>query len=169
MSSHRFVSDRSGNAGAELALLLPLLLVLLFVGLEAGHFIWTQHKLAEAVRNGARYASRLDIDEFCPTFSTLARDRIVLVTRTGQLDDSAAKPLVPGWTSGEVTVTVTCDAFVKTGIFADMSDGTKGPLITVMAKDVPYPSLFHELGAVELDRTKPLKLGAKASAAVIGL
>lgn len=169
MTGRPFLSDRSGNAGAELALLLPLLLVLLFVGLEAGHFIWTQHKLAEAVRNGARYASRLDIGEFCPTFSTLARDRIVLVTRTGQLNDSAAKPLVPGWTADEVTVTVTCDAFVKTGIYADMSDGTKGPLVTVAAKDVPYPSLFHELGAVEMDSAQPLKLGAKSSAAVIGL
>ena len=169
MSGQPFLSDRSGNAGAELALILPLLLLLLFVGLEAGHFIWTQHKLAEAVRNGARYAARLDIAEVCPTFGSTVRDRIALVTRTGQLADTAAKPLVPGWTDAEVSVTITCDAFVKTGIYADMSDGTRGPLVTVEAKDVPYPSLFHALGAVELDPAKPLKLSARASAAVIGL
>ncbi|MDE2620103.1 MAG: pilus assembly protein [Sphingomonadales bacterium] len=169
MSGPPFISDRSGNAGAEFALLLPLLLVLLFVGLEAGHFIWTQHKLAEAVRNGARYASRLDLAEVCPTFGSTVRDRVALVTRTGQLTDAAAKPLVPGWTDAEVSVTVTCDAFVRTGIYADMSDGTRGPLVTVEARNVPYPSLFHALGAVELDPTAPLKLSARASAAVIGL
>ncbi|MFC3174035.1 TadE/TadG family type IV pilus assembly protein [Novosphingobium bradum] len=165
----RISGANGGNAGAELALILPLLLVLLFAGLEAGNFIWTQHKLVEAVRDGARYASRLDLADFCPAFAPAVQDRIKLITRTGQLADAAARPVVPGWTADMVTVTVTCDAFVKTGIYADMSDGTKGPIVVVAAANVPYSSLFHVLGAIEPDRTRPVLMGARSSAAVIGL
>ena len=42
--------DQTGAAAVEMVLLVPLLLVLLFGGLEAGHFIWTEHKLIEGVR-----------------------------------------------------------------------------------------------------------------------
>ena len=152
---------------------LPLLLLLLFGGFEGGHFIWTQHKLTEAVRNGVRYASRLDIDSVCPTMDTATRDRIALVTRTGQLANSSARPLVPGWTSDEVAVTVNCGQFVSTGIYSELGsefgDDEKGPLVIVEAKNVAYPSLFLQWGVIVPMSTEPVKMSAYASAAVTGI
>ena len=169
MSRHRILSDQRGASAAELALILPLLLLLLFGGLEAGHFIWTQHKLTEAVRDGARYASRLDAQTFCPSLNTVARDRIMLLTRTGQLENAAAKSLVPGWEKEKVVVTPFCDKFVDTGIYADLANGEKGPIVIVEARNVNYPSLFFHTGVIVPLTNGPLSRNAKASAAVIGL
>ena len=36
----RFLSDTRGAAAVEMALMLPLLLALLFVGFEGGYFLW---------------------------------------------------------------------------------------------------------------------------------
>jgi Flp pilus assembly protein TadG len=57
----RFARNTAASASVEFALMVPMLVVLLFGGAEAGHFVWTQHKLVEAVRDGARYASRLPV------------------------------------------------------------------------------------------------------------
>lgn len=154
---------RSGVAAFELALLLPLALILLFGGFEAGHFIWTQHKLTEAVRNGARYASRLPVEDLCGDAAATAVGNIKRVTRTGQLANASARPHIPGWTDGQVSVTIACEGFVDTGIYSDL--GTAGPLVTVEAEGVPYPSLFGTLGVIDPDIT----MTARSSAAVIGL
>jgi len=169
MTRPRTRSGQKGAAATEFALWLPLLLLLLFGGFEAGHFIWTQHKLTEAVRNGVRYASRLDIAAVCPAMDNATRDRIALVTRTGQLANTSARALVPGWTSGEVVVTVNCGQFVSTGIYTELGDGQKGPLVVVEAKNVAYPSLFLQWGVIVPMSTEPVRMSARASAAVIGI
>lgn len=136
MNRQRILSGQHGAAATEFAMWLPLLLLLLFGGFEGGHFIWTQHKLTEAVRNGVRYASRLDITSVCPTMDATTRDKIALITRTGQLENSSARPVVPGWTSDEVIVTVNCGQFVSTGIYTELGNGQKGPLVIVEASNV---------------------------------
>lgn len=61
----RFTRNRVGTAATEFALTLPLMLALIFGSMEAGHFFWTQHKIVKSVRDGARFASRLDIERLC--------------------------------------------------------------------------------------------------------
>lgn len=61
----RFFRDERGSPSVEMVLVLPFLLVLLFGGFEAGNFVWTQHKLTMAVRDGARFAARMPVDKFC--------------------------------------------------------------------------------------------------------
>lgn len=173
----RFLQAQSGTASTEFALLLPMLIVLMFGGSEAGHFVWTQHKLAEAVRDGARYAARTQISDFCEganeVMTTDQENLIKLITRTGQLNDSAARPVVPGWTDAQVTVTVSCDvaSLGSEGIYAALGDndanGTTdaGPVVTVSATGVSYPSLFNSLGILN----RSIRLSAKSSAAVIGI
>lgn len=176
----RFALGTSGSAGAEFALILPMLVILLFGGAEAGHFVWTQHKLTEAVRDGARYASRLPVagdngvcDGDTVTISTEQLDNVILLTRTGQLNNTSARPVVAGWTAAQVNVSVDCDAdnFVNTGIYTDLGDtdgsGTAdaGPLVTVVATGVAYPTLFNGLAGLGTGIT----LSAKSNAAVIGI
>lgn len=163
----RFAFDRSGTAGVEMALVLPFLLVLMFAGLEAGHFFWTEHKLVKAVRDGARYASRLEVGSLCDGATAVldsgTEDDIQLLTRTGQITDTAATPTVPGWSADAVVVTVSCQAFVSDGIYNDL--GGAGPIVTVASGSVPYPSIFGQLGLL----TTSLNLSAKSSAAVTGI
>lgn len=149
-------SDR-GSAAAEFALTLPMMLILLFGGMEAGHFVWTQHKLAEAVRDGARYAARIPIREVCQgtneVMSSEIENRIKLLTRTGQVVNADASPRVPNWSDDEVVVEPNCDntTWVDTGIYAEYEaayPGAKGPVIVVAAQNVAYPWMFGALGSL---------------------
>ena len=165
-----FLANTRATASVEFALLVPLLIILLFGGTEAGHFVWSQHKLAEAVRDGARYAARLPIngseglcDGATSTISTEMVDRVKLITRTGQLADTAARPVVPGWTEAQVSVVVSCESFVDTGIYTDLN--AAGPIVTVSATNVTYPSMFNALGGL----SRSISLNARSNAAVIGL
>ena len=166
MTLRAFLSDPTGASATELALMLPLLLVLMFVGVEGGHIIWTQHKLTEAVRDGARFASRLPVDAYCisgsPVTSPGTIAEIKRVTRTGQLATDGAVA-VPGWSEDEVAVEVACAAFVNTGIYRDLD--TAGPIVTVRAHSVSYPSLFGRLGVID----PTITMTARSSAPVIGL
>jgi hypothetical protein len=152
-----------------MALILPFLLALLFGGFEAGNFIWTHHKLVTGVRDGARFASRMDVQEVCNGATAVMpaqmRDRIILLTRTGQIDDINARPRVPGWEPGQVSVDVDCQAFAATGIYENL--GEAGPVVTVEAVGVPYRSLFGRLGIIEADGAA--RMTARSSAAVIGI
>jgi Flp pilus assembly protein TadG len=163
----RFFLDRRGTAGAEMALVLPFLLVLMFGSFEAGHFFWTEHKLVKAVRDGARYASRLNVGDLCngatANMSSDTEHNIKLITTTGQLADDDARPLVPGWTADEVQVTISCQSFLNTGIYTDL--GAAGPIVTVSTGTVAYPSFFQQLGVID----STFNMGAKASAAVTGI
>ena len=147
---------RRGSASVEFALVLPLLLILLFGGMEAGHFVWTQHKLAEAVRDGSRYAARLPLTELCDgnteVMTNETRDNIILMTRTGQVANASARPKVPGWAADHVDVDPNCGQYVTTGFYAAYAadfEGAGGPVVVVSTSDVPYPSMFNALGIID--------------------
>lgn len=167
MNTHRILACESGAAAAEMVLVLPMLLALMFGGFEAGNFVWTQHKLVEGVRDGARYAARMNINDVCGGDSTATQAKVRLITRTGQVANASAPPRVPGWADNLVTVTFNCNAFVSTGIYTDLGDtaGPAGPIVTVAATNVPYPSLFQRLGYLD----GSIRLSAKSNAAVTGL
>ena len=82
MTRRSFFANETGAVAAEMALVTPMLIVLMFAGFEAGHFLWSEHKAVEGVRAGVRYASRLPLTEVCPT--------------------------APGGTTGSRRVTTTC-------------------------------------------------------------
>lgn len=162
----RFLLDRKASAATEFALSLPMMLALLFGGMEAGHFFWTEHKLVKSVRDGARYATRLDVNSLCngstSIISTDLEDDIKNITVTGRIDGGGA-PKVPGWTAADVQVTVGCEAFVDTGIYTDL--GAAGPLVTVSSGAVSYPSILNGLGVIN----DTVQISAESSAAVAGI
>jgi hypothetical protein len=52
----RLLNDRNGASGAEFAIVLPLLLLLLFGIIDGGRWLWTYNRAAKATQMGARLA-----------------------------------------------------------------------------------------------------------------
>lgn len=148
-----------------MALVLPMLIILMFGGMEGGYYLWSEHKVLKAVRDGARYASRQAFDKFdCAggTVSDPAKTNIQNLTRTGRTDTSGS-PKVPNWTANStVVVTVACDPAKNTGLYSEMPNGA--PIVRVSA-NFAYPSLFFNLGFA----ASSLSLRASSQAAVMGL
>ena len=51
-------SDSRASVAVEMALVVPLLITLMFGGLEGAYYLWNEHIAIKAVRDGARFASR---------------------------------------------------------------------------------------------------------------
>lgn len=161
----RFLRDERGGPAAEMALLLPMLMALLFGGMEGAYYFWSEHRVVKAVRDGARYAGRQSIDQFNCTNNTVVTatgTAIRNITRTGTLDASGAN-VIPGWEDADTTVNVSgCDTTTATGLFAGQANGA---VRVVVSADVPYRSLFSNLGIT----TSTLRLRASQQAVVMGL
>ena len=158
-----FLRDTRGAAAAEMALMIPLLLTLMFVGFEAGHYFYTEHKVIKAVREGARYAGRQPWGFINCTdpIDAAAESRIKQVTLTGTLTGTV--PRVPGMTLDSITVKRGCaNAYEGLGIFKGTADGA--PLVLVEARTA-YPSLFEQLGLLK----SSIDVQASAQAVVSGI
>ena len=171
--------DRRGVAAAEMALVAPLLIILMFGSVELGNYFLTEHAVVKQVRDGARYGSRLTLadDYTCAAGTDLstifksasAGTDIVNVTRTGSVDGTATGRFGNAfWTTcpgsaAPVTVNIRCvDKDSYGGIYSTL-DGDI-PVLTVSA-NVAYPSL---LGAIGFDASG-LCLRAESESAVYGL
>ena len=173
---HKLNSDRRGAAAAEMAMVLPLLLLLMFGSFEAGRFFLDEHVVLKAVRDGARYASRQNFSNYtCPsTVNAAAEASIRNVVRYGKQTVALGdQPRLPYWgatNSGgaqTVTVTLTCpttlDGTAETnkGIYQTRADM---PRVTVHAT-VQYNPLF---GLLNLG-SGSFNLTAESQSAVMGL
>lgn len=157
-----FIRDRSGTAGAEMALMVPLLLIMLFGSFEAANYFYTEQKVIKAVREGARYAGRLPFASYtCPAgIDGTAVAQIRQVTRTGTLSGQPA--LISGWADSDVTVSLTCTAVADSRVFS--GNGGNAPIVQVSAV-VAYPSLFAALGLIDSQAS----VRASAEAVVNGI
>jgi Flp pilus assembly protein TadG len=156
-----FLRDRSGVAAAEMALVTPLLVVLLFGTFESGNYFWNEHIVIKGVRDGARFAGRQSFGNVdCAGINGPTAQAIKNLTRTGQASGGTAR--LSGWTDSQVTVTVSCDAGTTTGIYTGHAGGA--PRVTV-STTVPYTSLFGTVGF----NTSGLSLSASAESAVMGI
>ena len=163
--SRSLISCNSGAAGAEMALVAPLLVIIMFGAFEAGNFFWNQHIVTNAVREGARYAGRRPLTDYpgCTPKPSVVDDTRN-VTRTGLV--SGGTPRIADWTDPEtVTVLPTvppCNALFSGGIYTNNPGGA--PVVIVTAT-VPYNGgLFGVLGF----DTTGLSLKASAQASVMG-
>lgn len=166
----RLLRDRSGAAAAEMALILPLALALIFTMFEGANYLWCEHLVVKGVRDGARYAGRLDFNNYLTSsggtyscgggsLSGATLTQIQNLTRTGQL--AGGTPRISGWVNGNVTVSFDCAS--STGGLYDGLSGT-APRVTVSTV-VTYPSLFSAFGFT----AATLKIAAKAQSPVMGL
>jgi Flp pilus assembly protein TadG len=159
-----FVRREDGAAAAELALMLPLLVIMLFGSIELSYYFYQQHQVVKGVRDGARYASRQSFTKInCAsgvdgTVATAIKE----VTRTGRPSGGTAR--VPGWVDGDITVAMDCPASgseVTTGIYTGEANA---PVVKITAR-VNYTSLFDGVGIL----TDSYHLNATQEAAVMGI
>jgi len=172
-------ANRSGSAAVEMALVLPMLLVLMFGSFDVGNYFLSEHVVQKAVRDAARYAARLPMTNYpsctVPAGGT-AETQTRRVARTGDPDgdydnNGTADQRLIGWTNDNMaTVTINCGvagSFNNGGVYKDFPTvgGVAGaaPVITVQAT-VPYKTFFGVLGL----GASTVNLYAQSQAAVIG-
>ncbi|WP_246604786.1 TadE/TadG family type IV pilus assembly protein [Aquisediminimonas sediminicola] len=180
-------SDRTGTAGAEMALVTPLLMIIMFGAFDLGNYFYSQHVVVKAVRDGARYAARQGFGHYsCPTGSATGtvvdaagvtaatlQTNVSDVTRTGKLHpvatDSKDSPRLAYWTTTydspntAVNLAVKCTPITNySGIYKGAPGGV--PTVRVSA-DVKYQSLFNTIGF----NATTLYMRAESEAAVMGL
>jgi len=94
----RFVSDDSGTQILELAIVLPVMLMLLGGVAEFSRFFYTYTTLTNAVRGGARHACKW---EKGASWTVPETQRMVVY---GDFNDTSKGPILPGLTTGNVQV-----------------------------------------------------------------
>lgn len=159
----RLAADRAGSSAAEMALVMPLLLVLMFGTFELGYYFLSEHVVQKSVRDAARYAARLPLASY-PSCTVPADTETLIrnVARTGLPDGTVSR--LAGWTNDPTytTVTVNCTPTgTYTGIYVAFPTGV--PVVTVTAS-VPYPTLFGTIGL----GVPSLQLNAASQSAVYG-
>lgn len=153
-------------AAAEMAIVTPMLIILMFGSFELGNYFLSEHVVAKAVRDGARYAARRSFTDFsCPsTVASDVVDKTRNVTRTGQVASGGTARLVNWTTATTVSVTMSCTAIASgnyAGIYKGMSNVPKVKVSAI----VPYRSLFNNLGFT----SSTLNLVSESEATVQGL
>ena len=178
--------NSSAAAAAELALVLPMMLGLMFGSLELGNLFLDEHALSKQVRDGARFGARLELasDFDCSADPATvfedgagAESQIINVTKEGVTSGSGK----PRWTNywsrncsgGAPTIDVSIRCVAKdqidkddtghTGIYSSLA-GDEIPVVQVSGA-VKYRSV---LAAIGFDATN-VCLRAQSEAAVAGL
>lgn len=167
--------DRSGNAAVEFVLVLPILTGILFGATELGNYFYNEHILVKAVRDGARFAARQNLNSFTNCASTTASDLGSIYTDTRALVRqgvlSGGSDRLIRWSDSGFRMSVTCTTSAGGtalgGFYNGVTDsaGTKigAPIVTVTAQ-VPYQSVLQTLGLTNTS----YNLNATQQAAVIG-
>ena len=162
----RLLNDTRGAAAAEMALILPLSILLLFTGFEAGHYYYQQHQVVKALRDGARYAARQSFDDInCRSgggsINGTVASNIRTLTRTGSLSGTVSR--ISNWADSDITISVSCPTTTEsqTGIF---DAGEPAPQVNI-STSFNYDSLFNGLGVI----TDSASIAGSQQATVMGI
>lgn len=161
------VRSTRGAAAVEMALVLPLLLVIMMGSFELGNYFMSEHKLIKAVRDGARFAGRQAFASFPCATNTIDSTTVTNtknVIRTGLYSGGSSR--IVNWTNAQISMTMACTNSVggttPLGIYRGSASGA--PVVTVSAS-VPYTPVLASYGF----RGTGLSLNASQQAAVMGL
>ena len=97
-NARRLLRRQRGSQLAEVAIVLPILLVLLGGAAEFGRFFYTYATLTNAVRAGARHACKWERNA-----SWVTPETTTLVVY-GDYSDTSHGPILPGLTTGNVVI-----------------------------------------------------------------
>ena len=169
----RFVQDTRGVAAVEMVMLMPVSVLMLFITMEAGHYLYVEHALIQNLRAAARFGGRQSLvafnctgvlgDTALPTSGTLGTigTNIKTLARFGELSPATgAVPPIKTWDAAEVSIVYGCTANTK-GIYKTLA---YAPYVKVYGTP-EYPTLFGSMTGF----TGALRLYAKQQAVVVGL
>ncbi len=169
----RFWRDNRGVAAVEMVLLMPVSVLMLFIGMEAGHFLYIEHVLIQDLRDAARFGGRQPLSAFACTgtlgdtampnsgaLGTISTN-MTNVARFGLLaPDNGQKPTIRTWDAAEVAIYYGCTA-KTTGIYLN---NNFAPYVKVYGTP-DYPTLFGSLTGFLNTR----RMYAREQAVVVGL
>lgn len=95
----RFARRERGSQLVEIAITLPIIIMLMGAGAEFGRFFYTYTTLTNAARQGARHASKWEIGSSWTVPET--KNMVVY----GDYSDTSDGPILPGLTTANVQVT----------------------------------------------------------------
>lgn len=95
----RFFRREKGSQIVELAIALPIMLILLAGATEFARFFYTYATLTNAVRAGARHACKWKVDE---PWTFPETSKLVVY---GDYSDTSQGPILPGLTTSNVVIT----------------------------------------------------------------
>lgn len=175
-ASKVLANDRSGAAAAEMAMVLPLLLVLMFGSFEVARYFLDEHVVLKAVRDGARFASRQGFANYpCP--STVVDPTVEANTRNlvryGKVTPGVQdQPRLGYWNATvaggapSITVTLTCPS--KTVGTETLSGLYTGPTTTVPVVTVHAIVEFRPMFGALTMGDRIVRLTAESQATVMG-
>ena len=139
-----------GQVLVEFALVSPLILALLFGGIQFGYAFYTYNNLAKAVSDGARYASMHTYFGLCttscnsdPAFVTAVQN---VVLYGNPIPSGSPNPVVYNLASGNVTVTVAAVNNVPTTVTVGITGYSMSlPLSSVTLTNKPA-AMFPYVG-----------------------
>lgn len=164
--AQRLMRDRRASAAAELALVMPLLLIIMLGSFELGNYFFNEHILVKAVRDGARFASRQGFTLYpdCSTVDAGVQAATQNVVMNGYLSGGTA--LTPNIEASDITITTSCSSAAggqnMLGIYRGKTTGAQ--IVTVSAT-VDYRSVLGSFGFSGIG----LHLNAAEQAAVAGI
>ena len=160
------LSDRGGSAAAEMALVLPLLMVILFGCLELGNYFMNEHRLVKAVRDGARFAARQDFTNY-PSCSGDVAEPALSDTKNVVMNGvmSGGSIITPNIQLSDISVTTACATSAGGQTMAGIYTGrTTGAQIVTVSANVNYQPVLAIAGFTGISLT----LNAASQAAVSG-
>jgi Flp pilus assembly protein TadG len=173
----RLLRDKRGNAAVEMALVMPLLLVILFGSVELGNYFMDEHTLVKAVRDGSRFAARQSFTNYTAC-SGAPGGTVVADTQNVVMDGylGGGTTITPNISAPDITLSVSCVSSAggqnMLGIYRSRFGGTCNgsaasgcaQVVTVNAT-VPYRSVLGSLGFSGVG----WNLNASSQAAVTGI
>lgn len=164
-------SDCRGAAAAEMAMVTPFLVVLMFGSLELGKYFLDEHVVVKAVRDGARFAARQGFGAM-PCGGTATNEAMIKnLVQYGKVNAVAGtdQPRLQYWTS-PATITIQIDCYANAGVGGARVYGglyterATVPRVRVTAA-VPYQPLVGAIGF----NANGLSLNASNQAPVFGI
>jgi Flp pilus assembly protein TadG len=161
--------DHSASAAAEMAFVLPLLLIIMLGSAELGNYFMNEHGLVKAVRDGARFAARQPFGRY--TSCSGSPDAAVVndtrnVVLKGYLDPNTGTTITPNLQAINISVTTSCATTAggqnMTGIYQGRVTGAQ--IVTVSAT-ATYQPILASLGFSGVG----IQLNASSQAAVMGV
>jgi Flp pilus assembly protein TadG len=101
--------DRKASAAAEMALVMPILLTLMFGSLELGNYFMNEHTLVKAVRNGARFAARQNFTYYTSCSGSVGEPALTNTKNTVMRGYMAGGTIItPNIQASDISVDTSC-------------------------------------------------------------